>query len=270
MSFSADDFVGIVETLAPSSLACSWDNVGFQIGSRRKPVQRILCALEVTPDVLKDARVHKADLLLVHHPLLFHPASSITDDTSVGRLVMEIIRLNLCLIVAHTNLDKSPHGTNRALAECLELSGVEFLEPESAIGGGAQYGMGCVGQLPREMTLKKLVTLLRKRLDAGGIQLIGEERKRVRRVAVVTGSGGKALGKKKLQDADVLVTGEINHHAALSASLDKIAVICAGHFDTEIIGMDYFARVLKKHPGLQKAGVEILVAKHQKSPYTYC
>jgi len=46
------------------------------------------------------------------------------------------------------------------------------------------------------MTLKKLVTLLRKRLDAGGIQLIGEERKRVRRVAVVTGSGGKALGKR--------------------------------------------------------------------------
>jgi len=269
LNFTADDFAGVLESLAPSSLACSWDNVGFQIGSRKKTVRRVLCALEVTPDVLKEARDLKVQLLMVHHPLLFRPAASITDDTPVGRLVMEIIRLNLCLVVAHTNLDKSPHGTNRGLAECLGLCGIEFLEPETLAVGDTQYGMGCVGQLPREMTLGALARLVRRRLDAGGIQLIGEERKKVRRVAIVTGSGGEALGKKRLNGADVLVTGEINHHAALTALMDRIAVICAGHFDTEMIGMSYFARVLKNHPGLKKTGVEILVAKHQSSPYQY-
>ena len=269
MKFTANDFNRIIESLAPPTLACSWDNVGFQIGSRKKAIQRVLCALEVTPDVLKEAHARRAHLLLVHHPLLFHPASSITDDTPVGRLVMEIIRLNLCLIVAHTNLDKSPHGTNRALAECLGLSEIELLESESEQREEIQYGMGCVGQLSRDTTLKALVTLIKKRLHAKGIQLIGEERKKVRSVAVVTGSGGEVLKRMNLQAADVLVTGEINYHAAVSASLDKIAVICAGHFDTEIIGMNYFARVLKNHAAIQKPALEILVAKHQKSPYKY-
>ena len=269
MKFTARDLNDVVSLLAPPELAYSWDNVGFQIGESEKSIRRVLCALEVTPRVIREARESKAQALLVHHPLIFHPLSSISDIVPLERVILEIVRARLCLIVAHTNLDKSPHGTNRALAELMGLKNLEFLEPEPGSENPAEFGMGYLGILPRPVLLKGFVASLKKRLSVKNVQLVGDPRKFVRSVAVLTGAGGDAIRGMNLARADVLLTGEINHHAALYASIAQMAVICAGHFATEIVGMNYFAGVLRRQDVIERAGVEILVAKNQAPPYQY-
>ena len=269
MKFTARDFDRIVASLAPPHIACSWDNVGFQIGSAATPVRKVLCALEVTPRIIKEAKRRGAQLILVHHPLIFRPLSKLTDDTPTGRLILEIVKRDLCLIAAHTNLDKSPHGTNRALSELLGLSGLEFIEPECPEEDKIRYGMGYVGVLKRAVSLKTCIANVKKGLGIDQVRLVGKPRKRVKRIAVLTGAGGDAVRGMDLKGADVLITGEINHHDALEAQTAGMTVICAGHFATEVIGMDYFARVLRNQEIIKQNAVEILVARQQQPPYKY-
>ncbi len=269
MKFTAVDLNRVVESLAPPYLALSWDNVGFQIGEHKALVRRVLCALEVTPEVLKEAKKRNAQALVVHHPLIFRPPESITDATPTGRLIMEVIRAGICLIAAHTNLDKSPNGTNRALAELLGLTALEFLEPDATTQSEPRYGMGYIGVLQRTLSLKAFVSLLKKRLGIRYVQVVGAPERKVKNVAILTGAGGDVVGSIRAEAADVLLTGEINHHVALDARTAGIAVICAGHFATEVIGMNYFANVLKEDETIKKASVEIMVARHQSCPYEY-
>ena len=266
---TASDFNDLVSSLAPPELACSWDNVGFQVGSLKKRIRRVLCSLEVTPGVVTEAIRRKAQLILVHHPLIFHPLTSIADDKPVGKLVLWMIKKDLCLIAAHTNLDKSPHGTNRGLAKTLGLSQIEVLEPEGEPPEESRYGMGCLGNLPRKISLRLWSEKVRDRLGVKKVQVVGDDRRKVGRVAVLSGAGGDALLKESCQCADVVVTGEISHHTALEVKMRGMAVICAGHFATEVVGMSFFAEALGKQEKIKKAGVEILVAKSQTPPYIY-
>ena len=267
MKITSREFFNLVSTMAPPEIACSWDNSGFQVGDEQTTVNRVLCALEVTPAVVREAQERKAQLILVHHPLIFRPLSAITASSPIGRLVMEMIRSELCLVVAHTNLDKSPYGTNRAVAELLDLNNLDFLEPENASGGEPRFGLGYTGELRKAVSFANFAEGVKKALKTDHLRVSGPADGVVRRVAVMTGAGGDAARNLRPEQADVLVTGEINHHAALEAGFNGLSVICAGHFSTEIVGMEYFMTRLQNNDEIIKAGVELLWAGSQESPY---
>ncbi|MGA9363169.1 MAG: Nif3-like dinuclear metal center hexameric protein [Bacteroidota bacterium] len=122
----------LIETWAPRETAWEGDNVGLQVGSRDQKVQRILVALEITPQVLSEAKRKKVDFIITHHPLLFHPLRSVTDATGSGRLVQEIVRNGIAVYSAHTNLDSARDGVSFVLAERLGLSEIDFLQRSSS------------------------------------------------------------------------------------------------------------------------------------------
>lgn len=115
------DVLRVVHEIAPPHLAESYDNVGLQIGDPNAAVQKILVGLEVTKEFLKEADQTKADLLITHHPLIFLPIKSITEDKPGAQLIAEVIRSRRSLIAAHTNLDSVPNGTNGELADRIGL-----------------------------------------------------------------------------------------------------------------------------------------------------
>ena len=121
-----------IETWAPKETAWEGDNVGLQVGSGNRKVQRILVALEITPLVLTQAKRKKVDLIITHHPLLFHPLRSVTDATDPGRLVQEIVQNGISVYSAHTNLDSVRDGVSFILAERLGLTEIDFLERNSS------------------------------------------------------------------------------------------------------------------------------------------
>ncbi|OGU18517.1 MAG: Nif3-like dinuclear metal center hexameric protein [Ignavibacteria bacterium GWA2_55_25] len=123
------DIETFFETWAPPWTAWERDVIGLQIGDRERRVRRVLVALDVTRGVVKEAIAKKADLIVSHHPLLFHPPSSITTGDELGRLLLTLAEKRMAVYSAHTNLDSVRGGVSFALAEALGLRGIEFLAP---------------------------------------------------------------------------------------------------------------------------------------------
>ncbi len=164
MTESARRIIETIQDLVPEHLAEPWDKVGLQVGAADAPVNGILIALDVTPQVLQEAELRGAQFILAHHPLIFEPLARVTADDPVGSLVARAIRQNLVVYVAHTNLDSVSGGVNDALASAL---GLENTAPLLPVPAGKRY---------------KLVTFLppgnlnevREALDEAGAGVIGE------------------------------------------------------------------------------------------------
>ena len=106
-----------MDEMAPFRRAESWDNSGLLLGEKNRPVERVVLALDATVPVVEEAARLGADLLLTHHPVIFHPLKKIPSSSVVARLIQK----NIGVISAHTNLDLAQDGVNDQLALALGL-----------------------------------------------------------------------------------------------------------------------------------------------------
>jgi dinuclear metal center YbgI/SA1388 family protein len=127
MTTPLKEIVARLELKYPPHWAVAGDRGGLEVGDPEAPVETILVALEATPAVVAEAQRRGAQLLLTHHPLLYHPLQEVRTDQGAGRLLAALIRAGLALVSCHTNLDVAPHGLNDHLAQMLELNSVEVL-----------------------------------------------------------------------------------------------------------------------------------------------
>lgn len=120
----------LLESWAPRALAWDRDNVGLLVGSPAKPVKRILVALDATDRLIDEARACGADLLVTHHPVIFGSLKSVTDTDRTGRLIAALIKHDIALYAAHTNLDFTKGGVSTRLAIKLGLVDLEVLHKD--------------------------------------------------------------------------------------------------------------------------------------------
>ncbi len=123
------DVVAFMRELAPEDLAESWDRVGLQAGSPEVPVERVLLCLDATEDAVARASAGGARMIVAHHPLIFHPPTTLREDRPEGRLLCAVVRAGLSVYAAHTNLDVAAGGVNDCLADALGLVEARPLEP---------------------------------------------------------------------------------------------------------------------------------------------
>lgn len=232
------DFLNI---LAPPPLAESWDNVGLQLGHPEEEVSGILVALDVTEAVLWEAVQHKANLILTHHPLFFRPISSLDDSTVAQRLIRLGAQMAVNIACFHTNLDSAAEGLNQNLAKSLGLKNIRPLLPHPQYPGA---GMGRLGQTPKPTQLFQLLNKIGELFQKNCIPYVGDPHRPIRKVAVVTGSGGAYFQEAHRAQADVLVTGDVKYHHALDATAEGIALIDLGHFSGEIAMVEWMAQKL--------------------------
>ncbi|NTV50476.1 MAG: Nif3-like dinuclear metal center hexameric protein [Geobacteraceae bacterium] len=116
------DMLGIINKIAPTSLAETWDNPGLQIGDPAAEVTRVMVALDPTPDVINSALKASIQLLVTHHPLIFKPLKSISTTTPLGASMQKAIIGGLSIVSLHTNYDIARDGLNDLLASKLGLS----------------------------------------------------------------------------------------------------------------------------------------------------
>ncbi|MFO8060408.1 MAG: Nif3-like dinuclear metal center hexameric protein [Bacillota bacterium] len=129
MGACTSDVIRIMREAAPEECAEEWDNVGLQVGNAERPVRRVGVALEVTRGVLNQAVRLGVDMLVTHHPLIFQPLSSVRADVPGERILVELVRSDIALYCAHTNLDCAELGPSAVLAEGLGLEDVEPISP---------------------------------------------------------------------------------------------------------------------------------------------
>ena len=125
----ASQITDVLEAWAPPRLAYDWDNVGLQIGTLDKPVSRVLVTLDVLENVADEAIVKKADLIIAHHPMLFRPFNKLDTNTTAGRVIQKLIKHNIAVYAAHTNLDAAENGVSDMLARRLGLENRKVMIP---------------------------------------------------------------------------------------------------------------------------------------------
>lgn len=123
------DILHTIEQLAPLSLQEGFDNSGLQVGDINQEASGVLFCLDVTEKVVEEALVLDCNLIISHHPLLFHSLKSLTGKSYIERCVMEAVRHDVVIYAAHTNLDNAMNGVNYKLAEMLGLQNVKVLSP---------------------------------------------------------------------------------------------------------------------------------------------
>lgn len=116
------DIHGFFERWAPQGVAWERDNPGLQVGNMETRVRGILVALDPEESVVEEAARRGANLLITHHPLLFHPLRRVDQGERAGRCITALLRRRVALYSAHTNVDWSPGGTNTALARELGIA----------------------------------------------------------------------------------------------------------------------------------------------------
>lgn len=211
-----------IDSLAPYSNKCQWDNCGILIGDKDKAVKKIGFALDLTSEVLADAIDKNADLIITHHPIIFRPVKSFLK----GNLSYDLALSGISAISAHTNFDCADGGVNDVLCELLNIKnpvGVPDEEcpvPMARIGDVEAVSSGDFAKMVADV----LGTACR----------VADCSNTVTRVAVCGGSGpDDFLFTAASMGADAIVTGEIKHHIFLAAKEMGITAIQAGHFETE-------------------------------------
>lgn len=129
MSLTCRDIFHLIEKMAPLSLAEKWDNPGLQIGDPTAKTDKLLLTLDVDLNIVKEAKSKGAALIISHHPLFFKSIKSLPLDQPQGEIISYILKNNLTVYTAHTNLDIAEGGVNSVLAEKLGLQNTAVLEP---------------------------------------------------------------------------------------------------------------------------------------------
>lgn len=219
---------------APFDTQLDFDNAGLLTGTMAQEVTGIHVALDCTEGVLTEALERGANLIITHHPLMFHARKRLTEEDAEGRLLCRLIRERVALIAAHTNLDRAVGGINDVLAEVCGLCdpiGSDFLR---------------VGTLQAPLTAGALRDVLAERLHTV-IRLMGPEEQLIRRLGVSSGAGGDSWEEAHALGAEAFLSGEIKHHEALGCVAAGMVALEAGHYATEAPGIFALADALQTY-----------------------
>lgn len=214
------------------SSALSYDNSGHLIGSLSDKVTGITVCLDCTDDAVTQAIQNGANLIISHHPVIFNPIKSVTDDGIVYR----ILRAGISVISLHTNFDQADGGLNDILAGKIGLTNVQKV----ADSEGFLYR---IGELEEPLCAEAFAASISEKLNYPVKYSGGNDH--IKRVAVCSGSGGSMLNDVSEQGCDAFVTADIKHNVFTDAFTLGISLFDAGHFGTEDIAVEVLADVLK-------------------------
>lgn len=254
MDATVNDILNAIETIAPAALAEEWDNIGLQVGCRQWPVKHVLTALDPTPEVIREVRKRGADALVTHHPLIFSPLRTLDLDTPLGGMLQVLLRHQIAVISAHTNLDIVQGGVNDILASFLALDRLAVLQPTAE---DAHCGLGRIGNLPDRTTLADLAAEIKRRLTIPHLRFAGDPQLPVHRVALCSGSGSSLLRTFLASGAQVYITGDVRYHEAREVEAHGLGVIDVGHYESEHIILESLSKQLAEQ--MTTAGLDIIV-----------
>jgi dinuclear metal center YbgI/SA1388 family protein len=223
-------------SLAPLELQMEFDNSGLLVGRRQAKIHKVLLALDITDEVIDEALAEKAELIVSHHPIIFHKLRSLSDE-GADDSVLKLAENGLAAIRMHTNLDIAAGGVNDVLLALLGASGPESLDHE---------GCGRVGELSQPIPLSAFLRSVKSALHAQGLRYY-DAGKPVSRLAVMGGAGGDYIMDAWEKGCDTYVTSDIKYHQFLDAARLGINLIDADHFYTENPVIPVLAGKLSQH-----------------------
>lgn len=223
------EIVKRIENFAPLELAESWDCSGWLVETKNANIQKVLLALTVTGDVVRQAKAKNCDMIISHHPLFFVPFNYKDID----------------IYCAHTNMDRAEGGTTDKLINVLGLTKTKNIGDFTRLVS-----------LDKPLAIKNFIDIL-KTISPNMRYVNNFGAEMIKNIAFCAGSGSEFIREAYENGADAFVTGDLKFHTALDS---PIAVFDIGHFESEIKVLDVFKSLLY--------GVEVCKAE-ELSPFIY-
>lgn len=258
---TVEQILDLIQEKAPFQWQMGFDNSGFLVGRKGASVSRVLVALDITLEVAQEAADWGAELIVAHHPVIWGGAKSITDESTTGRVVLELIEHGVAAICAHTNLDMARGGVNDALARALGLKNLALLAQEGRDERGELYGIGLVGEVVPQK-VEQFACFVKEALSAQSVR-VAEGGAEVHRVAVGGGACGSMLSDVIAKGCDTFVTSDVKYDVFLEAKARHINLIDAGHYPTE----NLVCPVLAQWIGEAFPALEVEVSKQHREVY---
>ncbi len=233
---------------APKELCYEKDNVGALV-SHTDELTGILCALDITKDVVKEAIEKKCNLIVAHHPVIYRPLYNVNESD----VVYKLIKNNVGAICMHTNVDAAQGGVNDELAQMFNLINLQTFGD----------GMGRIGTLKKPMVRHKFIQLCKEKFGHVSATNGSEQ---IKKVALLGGSGGDYMFEAFAMGADAYITGEAPHHCAIAANHIGKLLIAAGHYQTEKPIVNVFANYIKNNFNI----IKVVESESETSPFEFC
>lgn len=258
--YTVKDIFAAMDVIAPMKNLHKGDNSGLLVGDENAPVTKVLFALDITCEVVREAIEIGAEVIVAHHPVIFHPLYTL-EDSNPACLAL---KHGIACICFHSPLDMADGGINDIIFDMLnpqlKLKKQAVLEPVHPDGRG--YGWVC--SLGNEIMPDKLGALL-KDIFGNKVVRYTNSGRIVKKIAFCSGGAGGNLPLAIEHGADAYVTGDVKHDQWITARNSGIALYDCGHFHTEDIVIPY----LINRFGEVFSGLELIHAKADKDPVDY-
>ena len=242
----------VIEKIAPVHLAEDFDNVGLLLGDAEAEVKKVLLCLDADEFTAKEAEEKGADMIISHHPLIFHPLKSLEYSKSDARCMRTLIKSDIAVYSAHTNMDIADGGLNDLFCQKLSLKVMGDLEISSK---EKACGRICEGNY----TLSELVVKVKEAFGLTSVRYAGDDDKNVNKIAICSGSGRGLISDAIREKADVYITGDLTYSDIRNLRDENCAYIEIEHFTSEIFVTEIFAEIIKN----AFPDVEILVSEEK-------
>lgn len=246
------DIYQFLDSIYPFNYTDSIDNTGLLIGNMDASVERIMLALDITHSIIDEAIEKKINLIITHHPVIFHKIGKIEGGSIVARLVKQEINV----ISAHTNADMAVGGISDIMLEMLGFDNTKcIIEPVYG-----EIGYGRIGISYKEFSPEELADYTKRIFGTAHLRYVSGG-KPIKKIAVSSGSSGSLYEKAAKLGADAYITGDVKWDQFVGAVNMGFTLIDAGHFETENIILS----VMKEQLQNKFENIQIVIAQNNKN-----
>ena len=235
------EITNIIEQWAPLNWAEDFDNVGLLVGDSSSIVNKAIITIDTLENVIEEAIENNCDLIISFHPIIFDGLKKVNNKNYVKRVIAKAIKNNINIYSIHTNLDNHPEGVNFQISKYLELNKTKILIPKIDFDGG----MGMIGELNKPISEKDFLNFIKNKMRVKMIKHSDFINKKIKKIAVLGGSGSFAIEDAIKAGADCFVTADLKYHDYFKAE-NKILLIDMGHYESEQYTKELILNFLRK------------------------
>ncbi len=262
MVLRVKELLKIVDAICPFEFSQPWDNTGLLIGNENDTVKGITIALDPTPLLIEEALRSRTNIIITHHPIIFHPQKNILTHLNPAKTIALAIKNNLNIIACHTNLDSSKQGISDTIADSMGLQ--DIMPLQAADCPQSNCGLGRIGCFEKAISPQECIEIILAATETDWLLEAGPHPEKVKKVAVCGGSCSDFTELAHKLKADVFITSEVKHSIARWAEENDFWLVDSSHFSSEQAGLLPFKKAL--HNKIKETNPEIAVNFFKQKP----
>lgn len=255
----------ILNDIAPFDTAEEWDNVGLLLGEGHQYVKKVLLALDLSEPVINEAVRKECDLIITHHPFIFKSIKRITNEDRLGKSIIKLLKNNIAVISAHTNLDQAfENGINYNIGNLYNLSHIEPLS--------VHHGFGVIGSYATPLAFSKFIHLTKEIFNIQHVKVVNSvhvETHGINRIAICSGSASDYIKDAMDAYADVYITSDLKYHEAQVVLDSNLMLVDVGHFESEVLFLPEFKNIISNRLSQLGLDLEIFVSESEYPLFNY-